>query len=89
MAELEKEMEALREEKKVVLIAMNDVKKFYLKGIADCKVPVNLLNQDFNVLREQIELVQMMLGEKEMLAHDQLEGAKKDEELPVRELKEN
>ena len=92
LAELEREAEALREEKEVVLVAMNDDRKSYLGGIADREAQIESLNQDVDVHREQMELAQTMLEEKEMLAaelRDQLEGAMRDEELRVRELEEN
>jgi hypothetical protein len=71
---------------------MDDDQKSYFKGIVDCKAQIELLNQEVDVHCKQMESAQTMLEEKEMLASelcDQLEGATKDEELQVREPKEN
>jgi hypothetical protein len=92
LAALEREVDVSRVENKVVLVAIDEAQIFYLEGITDRKAQINLLNQDVNVPHEQIEFVDMMLEEKEMLASEepnQLEGEIKDEELWVRELKDN
>ena len=54
LAELEREAEALREEKEVVLVAMNDDRQSYLGGIADREAQIESLNQDVDVHREQM-----------------------------------
>jgi hypothetical protein len=90
LAKLEMEVEVLRVEKKVVLVVMDDTQKSYLEGTWDRKAQINLLNQDVDVHREQMESTQTMLEEMKMIAselHNQLEGATKDEDCGLGSLR--
>lgn len=92
LTELEKEMEVLRGEKDDAIVEMNLAQKSYVEDIADRDAQIDTLNQDVDVHREQMELAQTMLVEKETIALElryQLEEAMKDEELRVRELEEH
>ncbi len=83
LAKLEMEVEALRVEKKVVLVVINVTQKSYLEGTWDRKSQINLLNQDVDIRHEQIKSTQTMLEEMKMIASEfgnQLEGATKDED---------
>jgi chromosome segregation ATPase len=91
LTKLEKEMEALSIERDDAIIEMNLAQKSYLEGIADRDAQIDTLNQDVDVHREQMELAQTMLVEKETIALElryQLEETMKEEELRVRELEE-
>mmetsp|Transcript_33041 Transcript_33041/g.69347 ORF Transcript_33041/g.69347 Transcript_33041/m.69347 type:complete len:1474 (+) Transcript_33041:52-4473(+) len=92
LAELEEEVNRLLEEKEGALEAVNNAQAAYAETIAEKNSQINTLNKDVDVHREQMELAQTMLEEKEMLANElrsQLEDTMKEEEMRVAQLEEN
>ncbi|KAL7553561.1 hypothetical protein ACHAWF_016859 [Thalassiosira exigua] len=92
LAELEREVGLLREEREAALDALNDAQAAYADAISDREAQIDSLNKDVEVHREQMELAQAMLEEKEQLASDlraQLEEAAKDDEMRVAQLEED
>ena len=92
LAEMEEEIEILNDEKDNALRAVSSAQVEYAQSIADRQSQVDTLNKDVEVHREQMELAQTMLEEKEQLASElraQLEETVKDEELRVAQLEED
>ncbi|KAL9184958.1 hypothetical protein ACHAXT_002735 [Thalassiosira profunda] len=92
LAELEKEVESLRQEKEDALVAVNDAQAAYADSLADREAQIETLNKDVDVHREQMELAQTMLEEKETLAAElrvQLEEMVKEEDLRMAQLEED
>jgi len=91
LAEVQNEVEMLREEKEAALIALSDAHATHDGRIAILEAEIDSLNKDVDVHREQMELAQSMLEEKETLAaelRDQLEIAMKEEATHLEELEE-
>ncbi len=89
VAEAQKEVEVLREEKEAALAALSDAHTLHDRRAAILEAEINSLNKDVDVHREQMELAQTMLEEKETLASElrtQLEDAMKDEVIQVLKL---
>jgi len=92
LAALEGEVDRLLEEKGGALDAVNNAQGAYAETIAEKNEQINTLNKDVDVHREQMELAQTMLEEKEMLASElrsQLVDTMKEEEMRVAQLEED
>jgi chromosome segregation ATPase len=84
VVEAQKEVEVLREEKEAALAALSDAHAVHDKRAAILEAEIDSLNKDVDVHREQMELAQTMLEEKETLASElrtQLEEAMNDEAI--------
>ena len=91
LVEVQKEVEVLREEKEAALVALADAHAVHDGKVAILEAEIDSLNKDVDVHREQMELAQTMLEEKETLASElrnQLEEMMKDEAMQVLELEE-
>ena len=92
LSELEKEVEALTEQKEKALLSFNEAESQYAETIAESKVQINTLNKDLDVHREQMELAQTMLEEKETLASElknQLLDVTNADEMRMAQLEED
>jgi len=92
LEELERGRDLLREEKEAALDAVDNAQVAYAERIAESQSRIDTLNKDVEVHREQMELAQTMLEEKEQLASElrqQLEDAVREEEMRVAQLQED
>lgn len=92
LAELEEEVDKLLEEKGWALDAVNDAQTAYANNIAERDAKIETLHKDVDVHREQMELAQTMLEEKETLASElrtQLEEAMKEESMKIAQFEED
>ncbi|EJK43724.1 hypothetical protein THAOC_37791 [Thalassiosira oceanica] len=92
ISELQDQINVLQSEKDAAISAVDSAQETCAVAVTEKQLEIDTLNRDVEVHREQMELAQTMLEEKEMLVNelrDQLTELVKDEELRIAAMKED
>ncbi len=92
LAKLEKEDQTLKQEKDMALDAVVEAKQSHAEALADREQQIESLNNDVEVHREQMELAQAMLEERENAAFElkkKLDEVRSEEKMKVAQLEED